>query len=70
MGTLTPNASSMVDISSTTKGLLIPRMNTTQRNAIVTPAAGLIILNLDDQCLDIYDGANWIKKLWDENHRY
>jgi len=61
MGTLTPNASAMVDITSTTKGLLIPRMNTTQRNAIVAPVAGLIILNLDDQCLDIFDGANWIK---------
>jgi N-acetylneuraminic acid mutarotase len=61
MGTLTPNASAMVDITSTTKGLLIPRMNTAQRNAIANPAAGLIILNLDDQCLDIFDGSNWIK---------
>jgi hypothetical protein len=61
LGTLTPNASSILDIQSTSKGVLLPRMTTIQRNAIATPANGLMILNLDDQCLDIYDGTNWIK---------
>ena len=61
IGTTSPNASAALDISSTTKGLLIPRMTTAQRNTIASSAAGLIILNLDDQCIDIFDGTNWIK---------
>lgn len=61
IGTTTPNASALLDISSTTKGIRIPRMTTAQRDAIFTPAAGLLILNLDDYCLDVYDGSSWIK---------
>ncbi|MBL0138244.1 MAG: hypothetical protein IPP86_06900 [Bacteroidetes bacterium] len=61
IGTTNPNASALLDISSTSKGLLIPRMSTTQRNAIVSPAVGLQIFNTDDQCIDMYDGSNWIK---------
>ena len=61
VGTLTPNQSAVLDLTSTTKGVLIPRMTTAQRDAIVSPAAGLQILNTDDYCLDIYDGTGWIK---------
>jgi hypothetical protein len=61
IGTSTPNPSAILDVSSTSKGLLLPRMSTTQRNAIASPAVGLIIFNTDDQCTDIYDGSNWIK---------
>jgi len=61
IGTNTPDASAKLDISSSTQGLLIPRMTTIQRDAIPSPALGLQIFNLDDQCLDLYDGANWIK---------
>ncbi|MBK7761902.1 MAG: tail fiber domain-containing protein [Bacteroidetes bacterium] len=61
IGTNTPDASAKLDISSTTQGLLIPRMTTTQRDAITTPAIGLQIFNIDDQCIDMYDGAHWIK---------
>ena len=43
IGTNTPNASSQLDISSTSRGLLPPRMTALQRNAISTPAAGLIV---------------------------
>lgn len=43
IGTTTPNASSSLDITDTTKGILIPRMTQAQRNAIVLPATGLII---------------------------
>jgi hypothetical protein len=39
IGTLTPDASSLLDITSTTKGILIPRMTKAQRDAIVAPAA-------------------------------
>jgi hypothetical protein len=43
IGTTSPAASSMLDISSTTSGLLTPRMTTTQRTAISSPADGLIV---------------------------
>ena len=42
-----PNASAMLDIKSTTSGLLVPRMTTTQRTAIPSPATGLIVYDLD-----------------------
>jgi hypothetical protein len=61
IGTTTPNSSALLDVSSTDKGLLLPRMSTAQRNAIASPATGLIIFNTDDQCTDIFDGNNWIK---------
>ncbi len=61
IGTTTPNASAILDVSSTTKGFLLPRMSTAQRNAVASPAVGLSILNTDDMCTDIYDGTNWIK---------
>ena len=61
IGTSAPNASAALDISSTNKGFLLPRMTTAQRNTIVSPAVGLQIFNLDDGCNDTYDGQNWAK---------
>jgi len=61
VGTATPNSSAILDVSSTTKGMLMPRMTTAQRDAIVSPTIGLQVLNLDDMCTDIYDGTYWIK---------
>ena len=61
IGTTTPNASAALDISSTDKGFLLPRMTTAQRNTIVSPAVGLQIFNLDDGCNDTYDGQKWAK---------
>ena len=43
IGTLTPAASAILDITSTSKGMLIPRMTVAQRNAIASPATGLLI---------------------------
>ena len=43
IGTISPAASSALDITSTTQGVLVPRMTTTQRNAIASPADGLIV---------------------------
>src|ERR1700733_9886253 len=42
IGTGTPDVSSLLEIKSTTKGLLTPRMTKTQRDAIVAPATGLL----------------------------
>lgn len=61
IGTSTPNSSAILDVSSTSKGILLPRMSTAQRDAIVSPAVGLSVFNTDDQCTDIFDGVNWIK---------
>ncbi|MFZ4058152.1 MAG: tail fiber domain-containing protein [Ferruginibacter sp.] len=61
IGTTTPDSSALLEIKSTAKGVLLPRMTTEQRNAIANPVVGLTIFNLDDKCTDIYDGSNWIK---------
>lgn len=45
VGTTTPDASSVLEIFSHDKGLLLPRLSTTQRDAIVSPATSLIIFN-------------------------
>jgi len=45
IGTTTPDTSSILDISSTSKGLLMPRLTTSQRDGIVSPAEGLMIYN-------------------------
>tara|TARA_R110000787_G_scaffold152593_1_gene266481 strand:+ start:5300 stop:6580 length:1281 start_codon:yes stop_codon:yes gene_type:complete len=50
IGTTTPDTSSILDVSSTSKGFLMPRLTTVERNGITLPAKGLIIFNttLDD----------------------
>ena len=47
IGTTTPEASSILDVSSTTKGLLTPRMTEIQKNAISSPATGLLLYQTD-----------------------
>ena len=59
MGTLTPNASAFLDITSTTKGFLPPRMTTTQKNAIVAPASGLVVYDETTNKLACYNGTTW-----------
>lgn len=55
-----PAASAQLDITSTTKGLLIPRMTTTQRNAISSPATGLEIFNTTTMQFEFYNGSAWM----------
>jgi len=54
---LIANASAIMDIVSTTKGFLPPRMTTTQKNAIATPAAGLIVYDTTLNKLCVYTTA-------------
>lgn len=54
-----PDSSAMLDVSSTDKGMLMPRMTTAQRDAITGPATGLIIYNLDVRVFQSYDGTAW-----------
>jgi len=49
-----PSASAQLDVSSTTRGFLPPRMTTTQRDAISSPAAGLVIYNTTTSKLQVY----------------
>ncbi|UCG88387.1 MAG: hypothetical protein JSW71_07550, partial [Gemmatimonadota bacterium] len=55
-----PAASAVADLESTTKGLLIPRMTTTQRDAISSPATGLIIYNTTTNQRNFYNGSAWV----------
>lgn len=57
IGTVTPDASSMLDISSTTQGMLAPRMTTAQRMAIVAPADGLIVYDTTLKALSCYNSS-------------
>lgn len=47
IGTISPNSSSILDVQSTTSGVLFPRMTTVQRDLIPNPAIGLLIFNTD-----------------------
>ena len=58
IGTSSPNAA--LDVTSTTQGFLPPRMTTTQRDAISSPAVGLVIFNTTTNCLNFYAGY-WIE---------
>lgn len=59
IGTTTDQPSSLLTVSSTTKGLLIPRMTTAQRNAIISPATGLYLFNITTNTFDFYNGSSW-----------
>ncbi len=51
--------SAILDLKSTNKGFLPPRMTTSQREAIASPAAGLMIYNTDVQNLQAFNGTYW-----------
>lgn len=59
IGTSSVAASALLDMVSTTKGLLPPRMTTTQRDAISSPATGLTVYNSTTNALNIYNGTAW-----------
>lgn len=61
IGTANPDASSMLDISSTTTGFLTPRMTTTERNTIASPADGLIVYDLTLKSFYYYNAGT---SLW------
>jgi hypothetical protein len=61
IGTSSPNASAALDVSSTTKGILLPTMTQTQRNAIASPATGLLVFQTDNTPgFYYYNGTAWV----------
>jgi hypothetical protein len=59
VGTTTDVSSAILQLSSTTKGFLPPRMTTTQKNAITSPATGLVVFDTTLAKLCVYTGAGW-----------
>jgi hypothetical protein len=57
------NSSAVLELESTTKGFLPPRMTTVQRDAIVSPAKGLILYNTDTNLLEMNAGTT-IAPVW------
>lgn len=57
----TANSSALLDVKSTAKGVLVPRMTRTERNAIASPATGLLIFQSgpDSVGFHYYDGSKW-----------
>ena len=55
-----PDPSAMLDVKSTSKGFLPPRMTTAQRDLISSPAAGLTIYNTTKNCNETYNGSTWV----------
>lgn len=63
MNTTSPHQSAILDITSTSKGFLFPRMTNAQKTAIVSPAAGLLVYCLDCGTsgeIQVYDGNKWV----------
>ena len=56
----TANTTAILDVSSTTKGFLPPRMTTTERDLIASPATGLVLFNTTTNGLEIKSSTGWI----------
>jgi hypothetical protein len=62
IGATSATASSILDVQSTTKAFMPPRMTKTQRNAIVTQSPGMVVYQTDNTAgLRVYNGTHWVK---------
>lgn len=60
IGSNTPaDPSATLEVKSTTGGLLLPRLSTAQRNAILSPSPGLMIYNSSNECMEVYHASGW-----------
>jgi len=64
IGTIVPDGSSILDLSSTTKGLLIPRLTTAQQSSITSPSIGLLVFNTTTGALEVNIGNGSGGPLW------
>ncbi|HBF87027.1 MAG TPA: hypothetical protein DDX39_00185 [Bacteroidales bacterium] len=56
----TAKPSAMLDVMSTTKGMLVPRLTTAQRTAVASPATGLLVFDTDAGSFYFYNGTSWV----------
>ncbi len=59
IGTATPDPSALLDIQSSDKGVLIPRMSSVQRSSIATPSNGLLVYDTTTSGFWYYNGTEW-----------
>ena len=71
IGTTNPAATSMLDIQSTSKGFLAPRMTSLERNAITSPAESLLVFDTTLKAYYYYNTTttSWVKLMNDSNQR-
>jgi len=73
IGTVSPDASAMLDVTSTSKGMLIPRMTSGQRTGIASPATGLLVFDLNTGSFWFKNSTGWVEltdslnNLWKKN---
>lgn len=63
VGTLTPDASALLELQANDMGLLIPRMTTSEKLGIANPATGLLVYDLDTQSFWYFDGTQWVEAI-------
>ncbi len=63
IGTTSPSSGAQLEIASTSKGLLIPRMTDAQMRAISSPARGLKVYNTNTNSVYYYNGSDWLSAL-------
>jgi hypothetical protein len=61
IGTTSPASSAILELSSTSKGFLPPRMTTSEVNSISSPAEGLVVYSTTENQLCLYNGTMWRK---------
>jgi len=54
-----PHSCTVLELESTTRGMLLPRMTSVQRSAISSPATGLMVYNTTLGCTEVYNGTQW-----------
>ena len=63
IGTATPHLSAEVDITSTTGGILVPRMTTLQKTGIASPANGLLVYDITTNSFWVYKNTLWVEMI-------
>lgn len=58
-----PHASAMLDVNSTSRGFLLPRLTTAQMNAISAPSVGLLVFNTTANAVYMFNGTTWVSLL-------
>lgn len=58
IGTITPATSAILDVSSTTKGIVLPRM-ANPSDSVTTPVAGMMAYNTTTNKVQVYNGTTW-----------